>query len=76
MLAINIRHAKNIKGIKLKSKEIKISQLADDTTLLLESGESVKYVKDLLHNFELIAGLKTKMEKTLYDRQTYEMLQE
>ena len=55
ILATNIRHAKN--GITVKSKEIKISQLADDTTLLLESGESVKYVKDLLHNFELIAEL-------------------
>ena len=57
MLPINIRYAKNINGIKVKSKEIKISQLADDTTLLLESGESVKYVKDLLHNFELTAEL-------------------
>jgi len=57
MLPINIRYAKNINGIKVKSKEIKISQLADDTTLILEGGESVKYVKDLLHNFELIAEL-------------------
>ena len=64
MLAINIRNAKNIKGIKLRSKEIKISQLADDTTLILESCESIKYVKELLHKFELIAGLKTNMEKT------------
>jgi len=35
--------------------------LADDTTLILESGESI--CKDLLHNFELIAKLKTNMEK-------------
>jgi len=57
MLAINIRHTTNIKGMKLKSKEIKISQLADDTTLILESCESIKCVKDPLHNFEPIAGL-------------------
>jgi hypothetical protein len=64
MLAINIRNAKNIKGIKLRSKEIKISQLADDTTLILESCESIKHVKELLYKFELIAGLNTNMEKT------------
>ena len=40
-----------------------ISQLADDTTLKLESCESLKYVKDLFDNFELIAWAKTNMEK-------------
>ena len=59
-----MRHAENITGLKLKSKEIKISQLAGDTTLILESGESIKCVKDLLHIFELIARLETNMEKT------------
>jgi len=64
MLAINIRNSKNIKGFKLKSNEIKISQLADNTSLILESCKSIKYVKDILHNFQLIVGLKANMEKT------------
>ena len=38
--------------------------MADDTTLILESGESIKFVKDLLHNFELIAGLKANTDNT------------
>jgi len=38
--------------------------LGGNTTLILKSGESITYVKDLLHNFELIAGLKTNTEKT------------
>jgi hypothetical protein len=64
IMAINIRSNKDIKGIKLKYKEIKVSQLADDTTLILESYESVKHVYTLLSNFEIISGLKTNMDKT------------
>jgi hypothetical protein len=37
IMTINIRSNKDIKGITLKYKEIKVSQLADDTTLILES---------------------------------------
>ena len=37
IMAINIRANKDIKGIKLKLKEIKISQLADDATLIMET---------------------------------------
>ena len=61
---VSHQYKKNIKDIKLKSKEIKISQLAHDTTLILESCESIKYVKYLSQNCELIAGVKTHMEKT------------
>ena len=64
ILAINIRNNKKVKGIKLKSKEIKISQLADDTTLILESIESIPYIKNTLENFEKISGLKTNIDKT------------
>jgi hypothetical protein len=64
IMAINIRSNKDIKGIKLKYKEIKVSQLPDDITLILESYESVKHVYTLLSNFEIISGLKTNMDKT------------
>ena len=44
-----IRSNRLIKGIKLKNKEIKISQLADDTTIILDDIRSVPEVqKELL----------------------------
>jgi hypothetical protein len=64
MLAVNIRNSQNIKGIKLRTKEIKICQLADDTTLILENEESILHVKNMLNDFEKISGLKTNMDKT------------
>jgi hypothetical protein len=51
MLAISIRSNKRIPGLKLKNKEIQISQLADDTTLILNSIESIPIVKDNLDTF-------------------------
>ncbi len=41
-LAIKIRNDKNIKGIKIYTKEIKISLLADGITLILSELDSVK----------------------------------
>jgi hypothetical protein len=64
MLAINIRNNTNINGMKLKHKEIKISQMADDTTLILESPLDIAPTKQTLFEFEQIAGLKTNMDKT------------
>lgn len=51
ILAISIRSNKKIPGFKLKNKEIKISQLADDTTLILNGIESIPIVKDVLETF-------------------------
>ena len=65
ILAINVRNNKHIKGIKLQTREIKISQLFDDTTLFLENELSIKYVKEILYDFEIISGLRTNIEKTL-----------
>ena len=64
ILAINIRVNGKIKGIKLRSKEVKISQLADDTTLILDSCMSIAPLKILLDKFALISGLKTNIDKT------------
>jgi exonuclease III len=65
LLACKIRENKNIKGIQIQETECKISQFADDTTLLLE-GDRESY-EDLFHTldqFERISGLKINYDKT------------
>ena len=64
ILAIMIRSNRLIKGIKLKNKEIKISQLADDTTIILDDIRSVPEVKKELLIFFKCSGLKTNIDKT------------
>ena len=65
VLAISIRSNKNISGIKVGNTEIKISQLADDTTLLLANLASVKHALTCLSDFQEISGLKVNIEKTI-----------
>ena len=48
VMANNIRKNSEIKGIELNEKVIKISQLADDTTILVQDIESVKMVLHFL----------------------------
>jgi exonuclease III len=57
-LACKIRNDKTIKGIKIDKKEIKISLLADDITLLLSDLDSVKQSVHLLKCFAKCSGLK------------------
>ena len=42
ILAIMIRNNKNIPGIYVSGKEIKISQLADDTTIILQNSGNIQ----------------------------------
>ena len=64
ILATSIRNNKQIHGLKLKTREIKISQLADDTTIFLNSIESLQPVKDTLREFHICSGLRPNMDKT------------
>ena len=66
MLAIRIRNSEKIKGILIDEVEIKISQLADDTTVFLRDTDSIKHLFDLLEQFELSSGLKANIEKTKF----------
>ena len=59
-----IRSNRLIKGITLKNKEIKISQLADDTTIILYDIRSVPEVNKELLIFFKCSGLKTNIDKT------------
>ncbi len=63
-LANKIRNEKNIKGIKIDNKEIKISLLADDITLILSELESIKVTIRILKSFEICAGLKINVDKS------------
>ena len=64
ILAERIRTNKDIEGIFIKGNEIKISQYADDTTLILNGSE--KSLTSALHDLELfstISGLKLNNKK-------------
>ncbi len=61
VLAISIRANKNIRGIQDESTELKISQLADDTTLVLLDILLVKCsLKCLKKNYRIVKGQNEK----------------
>ena len=65
VLANRIRENKDIKGITVRRNEIKISQYADDTTMILDG--SKKSFTSALPNLELlgeISGLRLSSKKT------------
>ena len=53
-----------IEGIKLANSEVIVSQLADDTSIFLNSPEHIPYLLKILTKFALCSGLKTNVEKT------------
>jgi hypothetical protein len=64
MLAHKIRSANNIKGIKIGNTEIKLVQMADDTTAFVEDPNSLENMFKILNMFEQYAGLKLNKTKT------------
>ena len=65
VLSSAIRKEKSIKGIQALDTECKISQYADDITLLLDGSElSLQKAFELLGKFGFISGLKVNCEKT------------
>jgi hypothetical protein len=64
VLAINVRSTESIRGIKLKNKEIKITQFADDTCLYLNGVNSLENAVKVFEDFYRYAGLKLNIEKT------------
>ena len=68
ILACRIRQDTGIKGfqIKLDSKthSLKISQLADDTTLFLKCKQEISYALNLIEIFGTLSGLKLNRSKT------------
>ena len=64
LLALKIRQDPNISGIKIKDGEVKISQLADDTTCFISDINSLKSVIEVFHSFYNCAGLQLNKSKT------------
>ena len=63
-LAINIRNNDKIKGVKFQENEVKISLLADDTTIFTENTTSLEIVLDTIKMFRNASGLKINQTKT------------
>ena len=64
-LAEAIRTKREITGIKIQDTEFKLSQYADDTTVILEgSEESFKASLTLIEAFGKMSGLKLNDRKT------------
>ena len=68
ILACRVRQDSNIKGFQIKLDEkthsLKISQLADDTTLFLSSKNEIHQALNLIEIFGTLSGLKLNKSKT------------
>ena len=65
MLATAIRKDNFVKGITVDSTECKLSQHADDTTLILDgTQESLERSFAILEKFGEVSGLRVNCEKT------------
>jgi hypothetical protein len=64
LLANKIRKTESIKGIKIGTTEIKLVQMADDTTVFVEDPDSLENTLKILKLFEEYAGLKLNKTKT------------
>ena len=68
LLAIKIRQSNNIVGINLPhpehQKTVKITQFADDGTLLLNGREDIRQALLVINNFTFISGLELNYNKT------------
>ena len=64
LFLINIRHDKNIKGIMVENREIKLTAFADDLTTFLQGIQSFERLSITLDRFGICSGLKLNTEKT------------
>ena len=64
LLARVLKKDPTIKGIKVSQKEIKITQYADDATVLVRDLDSVTQLLKHLDKFKQISGLEINTNKT------------
>jgi hypothetical protein len=60
-----LQNRNDIHGLMVDNIDIKILQMADDTTILTSRMEDVPKIVELLEQFYAISGLKTNIEKTI-----------
>ena len=63
-LSCKIRDSKNVRGIQIDNCEIKITQLADDTTCFVKDKTSLCHLLDIFKQYQRCAGLKMNIDKT------------
>jgi len=70
LLSLSIIHEQSLEGISIFDREIKISQLADDTTLFLKDKSQLTKAINVIEQFSCASGLTLNMSKcdimTLY----------
>jgi hypothetical protein len=64
LLANKVRKSDSIKGIIIGNTEIKLVQMADDTTMFVEDPKSLENALEILAMFEQYAGLRLNKTKT------------
>ena len=64
ILACKIRQNRDIEGLVFNGTEIKISQLADDTTCFIKNENSLKHLIETFGIFNKCAGLGINIDKT------------
>ena len=65
LLALKIRQSPNCRGIRLPNeKEVRISQFADDTTIITNNRDSLRSHLQTIEEFGAISGLKLNRKKT------------
>ena len=65
LMFLLIVNDKNLKGISVNGNDFKISQFADDTTLILDGSKSTLLAAlNVLEVFGNMSGLKVNMDKT------------
>ena len=66
VLATAIREEKEIKGIHIGKKEVKLSLFADDTILYIENPkDSTRKLLELINEYSKVAGYKIITQKSL-----------
>ena len=65
LMSIATRFNANTRGISIGDSEIKITQFADDTTLIMDGSESsISNAINVIDNFSAISGLKLNVSKS------------
>ena len=66
VLATAVREEKEIKGIQIRSEEVKLSLFADDMILYIENPkDSIRKLLELTSEFSKVTGYKTNTQKSL-----------